>query len=143
MKLIVIPTFIFLERSGGLLRDQEEIKQLQSVLINLKELVVSDNSYLSDALLNRLVAIAPNLQSLSLEGCQVRQCSFFFSFFSLSPSLSLFSWTLNIYLFDKCSKWICVSWLFCFRFHFIWDYTKSFIQNILQSPKKDQKILMR
>lgn len=35
---------------------------------------MSNNSYLSDALLNRLIAIAPNLQSMSLEGCQV--CSF-------------------------------------------------------------------
>ncbi|KAK3919058.1 Dynein regulatory complex subunit 6 [Frankliniella fusca] len=57
--------------SGGLLRDQEEIKLLQNVLVNLKELVISHNSYLSDALLNRLIAIAPNLQSVSLEGCQI------------------------------------------------------------------------
>lgn len=57
--------------SGGLLRDQEEIKLLQNVLVNLKEIVVSHNSYLSDALLNRLIAIAPNLQSISLEGCQI------------------------------------------------------------------------
>lgn len=57
--------------SGGLLRDQEGIQTLQKVLVNLTELVVSNNSYLSDALLNRLVGIAPNLQSLSLEGCQI------------------------------------------------------------------------
>lgn len=53
------------------MRDQEEVERLQNVLVNLKELYVSNNSYLSDALLNRLIAIAPNVQSISLEGCQV------------------------------------------------------------------------
>lgn len=97
-----LTNFIKYGRSGGLLRDQEEVLKLQKILVNLKELRVSHNSYLSDALLNRLLSIAPNLQSLSLEGCQVSPTSicFLISCFVYTCSNTLFVWFLSIHGFQ-------------------------------------------
>ncbi|XP_046466528.1 uncharacterized protein [Neodiprion pinetum] len=57
--------------SGRLLDDENDVKVLSEKLLNLKELSLASNRYLSDALFNRLVNICPNLISLSLSGCQI------------------------------------------------------------------------
>lgn len=56
---------------GTLLEKPEDITTLRAVLKNVKELDLSNNGYLSDALFNRLVSIVGNLESLCLEGCQI------------------------------------------------------------------------
>lgn len=57
--------------SGRLLDDENDVKILSEKLLNLKELSLASNRYLSDALFNRLVNICPNMMSLSLSGCQI------------------------------------------------------------------------
>ncbi|XP_015591019.1 F-box/LRR-repeat protein 4 isoform X2 [Cephus cinctus] len=57
--------------SGRLLDDENDVKELSSKFQSLHELSLASNRYLSDALFNRLVAICPNLDSLSLMGCQI------------------------------------------------------------------------
>ncbi|XP_012263409.2 EIN3-binding F-box protein 1 [Athalia rosae] len=57
--------------SGRLLDDPNDVRDLSKKLINLKELSLASNRYLSDALFNRIVNICPNLISLSLSGCQI------------------------------------------------------------------------
>ncbi|XP_076247291.1 uncharacterized protein LOC143187151 [Calliopsis andreniformis] len=57
--------------SGRLLEDENDVKELSETFKNLKELSLGYNRFLSDALFNRLVAICPNLESLSLMGCQI------------------------------------------------------------------------
>lgn len=57
--------------TGRLLDKSSDIKLLQKTLKNLKELNLGCNRYLSDALFNRLISIAPNLESFSLAGCQI------------------------------------------------------------------------
>lgn len=57
--------------SGRLLEDENDVKELSETFKNLRELSLGYNRFLSDALFNRLVAICPNLESLSLMGCQI------------------------------------------------------------------------
>ncbi|XP_043786799.1 F-box/LRR-repeat protein 2-like isoform X2 [Apis laboriosa] len=57
--------------SGRLLEDENDIKELSETFKNVQELSLGYNRFLSDALFNRLVAICPNLESLSLIGCQI------------------------------------------------------------------------
>ncbi|XP_033316450.1 F-box/LRR-repeat protein 4 isoform X2 [Bombus bifarius] len=57
--------------SGRLLEDENDIKELSETFKNVYELSLGYNRFLSDALFNRLVAICPNLESLSLMGCQM------------------------------------------------------------------------
>jgi F-box/leucine-rich repeat protein 9 len=57
--------------SGRLLEQECDIQLLTKTLRTLKGLSLESNRYLSDALFNRFVAIAPNLEDLSLTGCQI------------------------------------------------------------------------
>ncbi|XP_068084113.1 F-box/LRR-repeat protein 7 isoform X2 [Anabrus simplex] len=58
--------------SGRVLEVESDVLQLlRKTLRKLKELSLSYNRYLSDALFNRFVAIAPNLEELSVTGCQI------------------------------------------------------------------------
>jgi len=57
--------------SGRVLERENDVNLLRMNLVNLKELSLASNRYLSDALFNRFVAIAPNLEDLSLSGCQI------------------------------------------------------------------------
>ncbi|GFG36551.1 hypothetical protein Cfor_06173 [Coptotermes formosanus] len=57
--------------SGRVLEHTSDVKRLRMNLVNLRELSLASNRYLSDALFNRFVAIAPNLEDLSLSGCQI------------------------------------------------------------------------
>ncbi|CAL7943107.1 unnamed protein product [Xylocopa violacea] len=52
--------------SGRLLEDENDIKELVQTFKHVQELSLGYNRFLSDALFNRLVAICPNLESLSL-----------------------------------------------------------------------------
>jgi len=57
--------------SGRVLEHESDVNELRKNLVNLRELSLASNRYLSDALFNRFVAIAPNLEELSLSGCQI------------------------------------------------------------------------
>nr|XP_012148962.1 PREDICTED: F-box/LRR-repeat protein 4 isoform X2 [Megachile rotundata]XP_012148963.1 PREDICTED: F-box/LRR-repeat protein 4 isoform X2 [Megachile rotundata] len=57
--------------SGRLLEDENDVKELSETFKNLQELSLGYNRELSDALFNRLVATCPNIESLSLMGCQI------------------------------------------------------------------------
>ncbi|KOX78251.1 F-box/LRR-repeat protein 4 [Melipona quadrifasciata] len=57
--------------SGRLLEDQNDIKELSETFKNVHVLDLGYNRFLSDALFNRLVATCPNLEFLSLMGCQI------------------------------------------------------------------------
>ena len=57
--------------SGILLSKQEDQKKIAASFQHLSCLNLSGIRYLSDALLNRLVAVAPNLQKLSLASCNI------------------------------------------------------------------------
>ncbi|XP_033610379.1 F-box/LRR-repeat protein 2 isoform X2 [Cryptotermes secundus] len=57
--------------SGRVLEQKCDIQLLSKTLVTLRELRLESNRYLSDALFNRFVAIAPNLEDLSLTGCQI------------------------------------------------------------------------
>jgi len=57
--------------SGRVLEHKSDVNLLRMNLVNLRELSLASNRYLSDALFNRFVAIAPNLEDLSLSGCQI------------------------------------------------------------------------
>jgi F-box/leucine-rich repeat protein 9 len=57
--------------SGRILEQKRDIHLLSNTLKTLRELSLDSNRYLSDALFNRFVAIAPNLEELSLTGCQI------------------------------------------------------------------------
>lgn len=57
--------------SGRVLENKADVNLLRMNLVNLRELSLASNRYLSDALFNRFVAIAPNLEDLSLSGCQI------------------------------------------------------------------------
>lgn len=57
--------------SGRVLEHKPEVNLLRMNLVNLRELSLASNRYLSDALFNRFLAIAPNLEDLSLSGCQI------------------------------------------------------------------------
>ncbi|XP_069681889.1 uncharacterized protein [Periplaneta americana] len=57
--------------SGRVLEQESDVLLLSKTLVKLKELSLASNRYLSDALFNRFVAITPNLEDLSLTGCQI------------------------------------------------------------------------
>lgn len=57
--------------SGRLLENPEDVKMLRKSLSNVKELSLSSNRYISDAILNRLVSAMPLLDTISLEDCQM------------------------------------------------------------------------
>lgn len=57
--------------SGRVLERADDVNLLRMNLVNLRELSLASNRYLSDALFNRFVAIAPNLEDLSLSECQI------------------------------------------------------------------------
>ncbi|PSN39498.1 hypothetical protein C0J52_17784 [Blattella germanica] len=57
--------------SGRVLEQESDVILLGKTLVKLRELSLASNRYLSDALFNRFVAIAPNLEDLSLTGCQI------------------------------------------------------------------------
>ena len=57
--------------TGMLLSKQEDVDRIRSTMGSLKVLNLSSIRYLSDATFNRVVAIAPNLENLSLAGCQI------------------------------------------------------------------------
>nr|CAD7433375.1 unnamed protein product [Timema monikensis] len=57
--------------SGRVLETPRDVAVLRKTLVKLRELSLDSNRYLSDALFNRFVAIAPNLDCLSLTGCQI------------------------------------------------------------------------
>jgi F-box/leucine-rich repeat protein 9 len=57
--------------SGLVLEQKSDILLLSKTLVKLRGLSLASNRYLSDALFNRFVAIAPNLEDLSLTGCQI------------------------------------------------------------------------
>ncbi|KDR08590.1 hypothetical protein L798_01848 [Zootermopsis nevadensis] len=58
-------------KSGRVLEQKSDVNLLSNTLVKLRELKLDSNSYLSDALFNRFVAIASNLEDLSLTGCQI------------------------------------------------------------------------
>ncbi|XP_075216950.1 uncharacterized protein LOC142322123 isoform X2 [Lycorma delicatula] len=57
--------------SGKLLDDQSDVLTLRKSLMNVTNLSLSCNRYLSDALFNRFVSVMINLKALSLAGCQI------------------------------------------------------------------------
>lgn len=57
--------------SGRLFENKNDQELLKKNLVNLQELSLAHNRYLSDALFNRVVAIAPNLEILDLSGCHI------------------------------------------------------------------------
>ncbi len=57
--------------SGILLSKEEDQKKIAAVFQHLTSLNLDGIRYLSDVLLNRLVAVAPNLQRLSLASCNI------------------------------------------------------------------------
>ena len=57
--------------SGRVIEQESDVILLSKTLVKLKELSLASNRYLSDALFNRFVAIAHNLEDLSLTGCQI------------------------------------------------------------------------
>lgn len=57
--------------SGRVIEQESDVVLLSKTLVKLKELSLASNRYLSDALFNRFVAIAHNLEDLSLTGCQI------------------------------------------------------------------------
>lgn len=57
--------------SDRLLEDKNDMKELLETLKNVYELNLEYNYFLNDALFNRLIAICPNLESLSLMGCRM------------------------------------------------------------------------
>ncbi|CAK9802363.1 Leucine-rich repeat-containing protein 29 [Anthophora quadrimaculata] len=68
--------------SGRLLEDENDKKELSETFKNLQGLSLGYNRYLSDALFNRLVSICPNLESLSLMGCQISfHCGLYTKFY--------------------------------------------------------------
>ncbi|XP_076752283.1 F-box and leucine-rich repeat protein 13 isoform X2 [Xylocopa sonorina] len=75
--------------SGRLLEDENDIKELVQTFKHVQELSLGYNRFLSDALFNRLVAICPNLESLSLMGCQISfHCGLYKKFYPRSITLS-------------------------------------------------------
>ena len=74
--------------SGRLLEDESDIKELSETFKNLQELSLGYNRFLSDALFNRLVAICPNVESLSLMGCQISfHCGLYKKFYPQNITL--------------------------------------------------------
>lgn len=57
--------------SGRVLEVESDLQSLAKVLRKLRRLCLAFNRYLSDALFNRFVAVAPNLEDLSLKGCHI------------------------------------------------------------------------
>ncbi|KAK2584692.1 hypothetical protein KPH14_007028 [Odynerus spinipes] len=57
--------------SGRLLEDDSDIKELSEKLQFLHELSLTYNRYLSDSLFNKFVSICPNINTLSLKGCEI------------------------------------------------------------------------
>ncbi|CAL7943108.1 unnamed protein product [Xylocopa violacea] len=75
--------------SGRLLEDENDIKELVQTFKHVQELSLGYNRFLSDALFNRLVAICPNLESLSLMGCQISfHCGLYKKFYPRGITLS-------------------------------------------------------
>lgn len=56
---------------GRLLDNPEDVEILKKSLSKLKELSLSSNRYISDAIFNRLVSAMPHLETISLENCQM------------------------------------------------------------------------
>lgn len=56
---------------GRLLEDPKDCKRLSKSLRKVKDLSLSCNRYLSDALFNRLMSVFPSLNSISLEDSQI------------------------------------------------------------------------
>ncbi|XP_039277180.1 F-box/LRR-repeat protein fbxl-1 isoform X2 [Nilaparvata lugens] len=57
--------------SGTMFSKPDDLLKVGDALKNVKELVVNEQNYLSDALFNRLVTCMPNLNNLSLHGCYI------------------------------------------------------------------------
>lgn len=57
--------------SGRLLDDDSDIRELSGKLKFLQELSLTYNRYLSDALFNKFISICPNINTLSLKGCEI------------------------------------------------------------------------
>lgn len=57
--------------SGRLLEDDSDIKELSGKLKFLQELSLTYNRYLSDSLFNKFISICPNVNALSLKGCEI------------------------------------------------------------------------
>ncbi|XP_021941721.1 uncharacterized protein LOC110840775 [Zootermopsis nevadensis] len=58
-------------KPGRVLEQKSDVILLRNTLVKLKELSHASNKYLSDALFNRFVAIASNLEDLPLTRCQI------------------------------------------------------------------------
>lgn len=57
--------------SGNLLRNNTDRDLVQSTLVNVKELVLCSNRYLSDNIFNILMSLMPNVKKLSLSSCHI------------------------------------------------------------------------
>uniref|UniRef100_A0A1B6GGS5 F-box domain-containing protein n=1 Tax=Cuerna arida TaxID=1464854 RepID=A0A1B6GGS5_9HEMI len=57
--------------AGCLLDSPEDVAVLCKSLQHLREISLTSNRYLSDAIFNRLMSAMPNLNTISLEGCQI------------------------------------------------------------------------
>ncbi|KAI8505769.1 Leucine-rich repeat-containing protein 29 [Branchiostoma belcheri] len=57
--------------SGNLLRKVDDLQSAEKALGNVRELNLASLRHLSDCVFNRLVAVMPNVEKLSLSGCTV------------------------------------------------------------------------
>ncbi|XP_076328492.1 uncharacterized protein LOC143234771 isoform X4 [Tachypleus tridentatus] len=57
--------------SGTLFERMQDTGKLGAIMQNVKELNLASNRYLSDSLFSRIVKVLPNLERISLSGCQI------------------------------------------------------------------------
>lgn len=71
LELLVLHDCRELFMPGRFLEDSKDRRRLSKSLRKVKDLSLSCNRYLSDALFNRLMSVMPSLHSISLEDCQI------------------------------------------------------------------------
>uniref|UniRef100_A0A1B6KZ31 F-box domain-containing protein n=1 Tax=Graphocephala atropunctata TaxID=36148 RepID=A0A1B6KZ31_9HEMI len=71
LEVLVLENCRELFMPGCLLDSPEDAAVLCKTLQHLREINLNSNRYLSDAIFNRLISAMPNLDTISLEGCQI------------------------------------------------------------------------
>eukprot|EP00090_Calanus_glacialis_P015794 TRINITY_DN24879_c0_g1_i1.p1 TRINITY_DN24879_c0_g1~~TRINITY_DN24879_c0_g1_i1.p1 ORF type:complete len:778 (-),score=134.70 TRINITY_DN24879_c0_g1_i1:603-2936(-) len=103
--------------TGTFLANEADKANLSRSLVNLEELVLDQNTYLSDVLLLRIAGVITRIQSLSLAGCNVMNHAGIYTKFypesqDIQASSSVLTWRIVvkvIMMFQNTLKELCMA----------------------------------